>query len=292
MALVRTLQQGNYEAVILFQSILSNAILPWLQRIPIRIGFAQDGCQPFLTHPVAPRREGEHVVEAYRRLAMALGEPAHPNEVYPLNISVTPADFAFAENFLVRHEVAPPVVGLVVGATRPQKRWREEYFARLADKLWTSAGVCSVLLGGPEESEAARRIQGRVNAPLVSAVGTTTEKQLAALVARLEVVISGDSGPLHIAMAMGTPVVALFGSTDPTETGPWNALSPANCPAVVLYDALPCSPCRKNPTCQGRFDCLQGISPERVFEETCKLLQIEMQRTTLPMAITTTGGER
>lgn len=291
--LARTLHAGRYDGVVLFQSTFSNAALVWANRVPIRIGFAQDGCRPFLTHAVAPRHPEEHVVDAYTRLASAWGEPGPPPEdAHRLTIRVSPADHDFAEDFLIRHEVAPPVVGLVVGATRPQKCWPEEYFARLADKLWDSAGVCSVLLGGPDEGEAAQRIMSEARSPLVSAVGVTTEKQLAALVSRLGVVVSGDTGPLHIATAVQTPTVAIFGSTDPAETGPWKPSGGTPVPATVLYDAFACAPCRKSPTCDGRFDCLRAITPERVYEATCELLGITTRRAPLPVVAAVKGGDR
>lgn len=286
VSLARTLKGGGYDGVILFQSILSNAVLAWAARVPLRIGFAQDGCGPFLTHAVAERGQGEHIVDAYLRLAGAMSHNAasaavavaRPDDLH-LSIAVSPADAAFADAFFHAHEIATPVVGLVIGATRPQKRWPEEYWARLSEKLWSAAGVASVLLGGPEETEAAERIKAQTRSPLVSAVGQTTAKELAALVARLNVVVSGDSGPLHIATAMGTPVVALFGSTDPAETGPWgpqDGLHPT--PATVLYDALDCAPCRKTPTCNGRFDCLRVLTPERVYDAACALLGIQTRR--------------
>jgi heptosyltransferase I len=279
--------------VVLFQSTLSNAVLAWSGRVPVRVGFAQDGCRPFLTHAIEPRRAEEHVVDAYARLASAWGEAVPtPDDAHRLTIRVSAADHDFAEGFLFRHEVAPPVVGLVVGATRPQKRWPEEYFARLADKLWDSAGVCSVLLGGPDEGEAAQRIIAESRSPLVSAVGGTTEKQLAALVSRLAVVVSGDTGPLHIATAVGTPTVAIFGSTDPAETGPWKPSGGTPVPATVLYDAFSCAPCRKSPTCDGRFDCLRAITPERVYDATCQLLGVATRRAPLPVVVAGKGGDR
>jgi lipopolysaccharide heptosyltransferase II len=292
MNLAQTLREGRYDAVVLFQSTLANAALAWTARVPVRVGFNQDGCGPFLTHGVAERRVGEHVVDAYTRLARAFddrsGEPVTPG-AHRLSIAVSPADEAFADDFLHNRELAPPIVGLVIGATRPQKRWPEEYFARLADKLWGAAGVCSVLLGGPEEEEAAERIRAQSHSPLVSAVGLTTAKQLAALVARLGVVVSGDSGPLHIATAMDTPVVALFGSTDPAETGPWKPSGGKGATAIVLYDGLPCAPCRKSPTCDGRFDCLRALTPERVFEAACEQLQLPPRRAALPVIVAASG---
>jgi heptosyltransferase-1 len=287
--LARILREGCYDSVVLFQSNMAYAALTWAARVPIRVGFNEDGCGPFLTHRVPERRSGEHVVDAYTRLAHAFDSSDIASGANHLAITLSPADEAFADDFLHKHELAPPIVGLVIGATRPQKRWPEEYFARLADKLWTVSGVCSVLLGGPEEGEAAERILALARSPLVSAVGLTTEKQLAALVAHLGVVVSGDSGPLHIATAVDTPVVALFGSTDPAETGPWKPTGGGGVPAIVLYDALDCAPCRKNPTCSGRFDCLRALTPERAFDAACALLQLPTRRVALPVAAAASG---
>jgi heptosyltransferase-1 len=287
-AFAQTIRQGQYDAAVLFQSITSNAALSWLLGVPIRVGFAQDGCSPFLTHRVEGRRDGEHVVDAYLRLAeaappqddsLAISAPA-------LSISVSEEDRRFAEQVFRNQELVPPVVGLVIGATRPQKRWPEEYWVRLAEKLWSAGNISCVLLGGPEEIEAAQRILSQTkNAPLASLVGRTSEKQLAAIVQRLGLVISGDSGPLHIATAMETPVVALFGSTDPAETGPWRGTGrdAVSSSTMVLYDALACAPCRKNPTCNGRFDCLRALTPERVVEAAADLLGVPMHRTPLPV---------
>lgn len=287
-AFAQTIREGNYDAAVLFQSITSNAALSWLLRVPIRVGFSQDGCSPFLTHRVAGRQDGEHVVDAYLRLAQAA--PAQSDSLSisspALSISLSPEDHVFAEQIFSKQELMPPVVGLVIGATRAQKRWPEEYWGRLAEKLWSVGNISCVLLGGPEELDAAQRITSQTkNAPLVSLVGRTSEKQLAAIIGQLGLVISGDSGPLHIATAMRTPVVALFGSTDPAETGPWlgSVRDNFSSATTVLYDALHCSPCRKNPTCNGRFDCLRTLTPERVFEAAFGLLGIPMRRTALPV---------
>lgn len=285
-ALTRALKENTYDAVVLFQSTLTNALLAWTHGVPVRVGFAHEGCTPFLTHPVPARRAGEHVVDAYNRLAAALTGTLAGSDGPRLSVAVGEAERAFADDFLRDQELPPPVVGLVVGATRAQKRWPEEYFARLSDRLWSALGVSCVLLGGPEESAAARRVQDATRSPIVSAIGKTTEKQLAALVGRLAVVVSGDSGPLHIATAVGTPVVALFGSTDPAETGPYRAAG------AVLYDTLACSPCRKRPTCDGAFTCLRALTPERAYDAVAPLLGAAPRRAALPMAPAAVGEAR
>lgn len=269
-ALWKALRAERYDAVVLFQSTLASAALAFAARVPVRVGFTSEGCRPLLTHPIAPRRRGEHVVDSYLRLADAFGT-AGVERPCRLKMSLSAEDVAFAQSFRSAHGIGDaPVAGLVIGATRPQKRWPEEHWARLADKLWGAAGVHSLLLGGPEEAESAVRIAGMARTPLISAVGATTPTQMAALVARCGVVVSGDSGPLHVATAVGTPVVALFGSTDPAETGPWGC--DRGSLGIVLYDALACAPCRKSPSCEGRFDCLRALVPERVFDAVAALL--------------------
>lgn len=277
-ALRRTLSSGDYDTVILFQSTLSNALLTFMQGVSRRVGFAQDGCGPFLTHPVKEREVGEHIVDAYVRLAEALTgtDVAAQAAAEGLRITVSESDATFADDFLrTVQDGTNPVVGLVIGATRPQKRWSEEYFARLADLLHFRLGASVLLLGGPGEDKSAARIGEMCRAPLHSAIGKTTEKQLAAISAKLSAIVSGDSGPLHIATAVRTPVVALFGSTDPADTGPWQPALGKPVPSVTLYDRLGCAPCRKSPTCGGTYDCLWTITPDRVFDAVAHLIGAE-----------------
>ena len=289
-ALLRTLRAGRYDAVILFQSNLSYAILARAAGVPVRVGFAQNACGPFLTRRVPPARRGEHLVASYVRLIDAFCEggevPAAGH--LPLKVAVSAADHAFADGFLREQGLTTPVVALVIGTTRPQKRWPEEYWSVLADRLWDACGARSLLIGGPDETAEAARIRAAARFPLVSAVGHTDMKQLAALLSRCSVVVTGDSGPMHLATAVGTPVVALFGSTDPKETGPWHGAPDHPVRGSVLYDALPCAPCGKSPTCGGRFDCLRGLTPERVFAATASTLGVG---TWDPLPVTpTTGG--
>ncbi len=274
-ALRRTLASGGYDAVILFQSTLSNALMTFLQNVPRRVGFAQDACGPFLTHPVAEREPGEHIVDAYLRLAGVLtgDEIAGRVAAEGLRITLSESDIAFAVSLLEEARSGTgPVIGLVIGATRAQKRWSEEYFARLAELLYRRLGASILLLGGPDEYPSARRIAEMCRVPLHSAIGKTTEKQLAAVSARLSAIVSGDSGPLHIATAVRTPVVALFGSTDPADTGPWQPAGGDRVPAITLYDHFGCAPCRKTPTCGGTFDCLWTLTPDRVLDAVYELI--------------------
>ena len=164
-----------------------------------------------------------------------------------------------AERLLVEAgcDLNAPLVAVNVGATRPQKRWFAESFAETLDLL---GDVQSVLVGAGEHDEAIadevlRRVQ---KAAPVNLVGRTSVKQLAAVLSRCDLLLSADSGPMHLATAVGTPTVALFGSTDPAATGPYDGVS------RVIYKALPCAPCGNHPTCGGRYDCLRAITSGEV----------------------------
>lgn len=295
----QTLRAGKrYDAVVLFHGTFTSALLTFLSGAPVRVGFEGENKTRLLTHAVARRGADEHVVDAYLRLPLALGSaPADTAAGAPrLFLPIAPDDRAFAARFLGEAAASgdtgangseatdrTPTVGLVIGTTRPQKCWPEAHFARLAERLWNRSGLVCVLLGGPGEEDRARRIQEMAaNVPLVSAVGRTTEMQMAALLSQMRAVVSGDTGPLHFAAAVQTPLVALFGSTDPRETGPWIAPG-SHGKAVTLYDNLPCAPCGKHPTCDGRFDCLRNLTPERVYDAVLSLLDLPNGRTPLPV---------
>ena len=158
------------------------------------------------------------------------------------------------------------LVAVNVGATRPQKRWFAESFAETLDQLGEVA--CVIVGAGKEDHALAEDVLRRtVRAQPVSLVGQTDVKTLAAILQCSDVLLSADSGPMHLATAVGTPCVALFGSTDPAVTGPFDNASKA------IYKSLLCAPCGNHPTCDGRYDCLRAISPDEVALEINGLLR-------------------
>jgi heptosyltransferase-1 len=141
--------------------------------------------------------------------------------------------------------------------TRPQKHWRDDGWRQLAHRL-SERGYRVLLLGGPGDIEAAR---GIVDGTLLeSRVGAARLDETAALIAGASALIGVDTGLTHMGITFGVPTVALFGSTCP-----YRRTTRAN--ARVIYHDLPCAPCRRNPTCDGRFDCLAGITAEEVLQE-------------------------
>ena len=149
--------------------------------------------------------------------------------------------------------LAPRAYALLAPGTNwPTKRWPIERFAALPPLLKQRFDLDTVVVGGPAERELTARIAGATNL-----AGQTTLRQLCALVERAAVVISNDSGPMHIAAAMDRPLVALFGPTNPVRTGPHNR------PDAVLRLDMPCSPCYSR-QCSHQ-SCLQWIQVEPVL---------------------------
>jgi heptosyltransferase-2 len=149
-------------------------------------------------------------------------------------------------------------VGLAPGAAYgPAKRWPAERFAALGDILHTEFQAGLVLLGGAEDQEAAAEVQRRGQGPFRNLAGKTTLRQALAVLSNLKVLITNDSGLMHAAAALGVPVVAIFGSTDPAATRPFTGR------AAIIRHHLPCSPCLER-TCSLGYPCLTEITVAEV----------------------------
>ena len=263
MQIFRLLREGRYTDAIILPPLPGYAFAAWLARTPRRVGLGGRGMNHFLTE--LRRTRAVHMADAMRD-TMPL--PPSAKRPPPLVVAVDQASEDAANRLLLEHGIAPgrPLLAVNVGATRPQKRWFAESFAQTLDGL---SDIPVVLVGaGAEDTAMAADILRRTHsAKPINLVGQTQVKTLAAVLKRCDLLISADSGPMHLATAVGTPCVALFGSTDPSVTGPFDALSKA------IYKDLSCAPCGNHPTCNGRYDCLREITPEEVVLATRRLLR-------------------
>lgn len=148
------------------------------------------------------------------------------------------------------------------------KMWGGENFAALSDMLVRRMGVDVVFTGTAADAAYIEGIRQGMKNPSVNLAGKTDVKSLAGLFKEASVVVSCDSGAMHLASAMGTPVVAVFGPTDPSYTGPFGKNS------IVISAGEDCSPCRKR-RC-GSMKCMEGITPEMVFEGVMKVASIKV----------------
>ena len=220
-------EESAWDVALDAQGLLVSGIVTRFSGAKTRIGFDRnrEGNRLFLTHAVVPGRQRASIVEKLLGFCDALGLPRVP----PRRQTYLAEGESEAAQYLLGG-TGNPVAGLIVGASRADKAWPVERWAEAARGL-TRQGVRVVLLGGPGEKQTAARIIA--DAPSTAAAdltGKTTPRVLASVLARCHVVIGGDSGPTHLAVAVGTPVVGLYGVTDPVLTGPcWG---PG--PAIVL----------------------------------------------------------
>lgn len=157
-----------------------------------------------------------------------------------------------------------PIIAMHAGARNGQaKRWPTQHFAALTDQLVEELDALVVVTGAPNEASLARDITRYAQYPLLNVSGKTTLSQLVALLAESDVLVTGDSGPMHVACAVETPVVVMHGPTDPALSGPTAS------DAIVLRHKLWCSPCYDaSATAECRFGnpiCMKAIAPRMVF---------------------------
>lgn len=156
-------------------------------------------------------------------------------------------------------------IALCPFTTRPQKHWVEEYWPDLAARLIARRlGPC-VLMGAPADRVAAQRIMQTMPKGTVDLVGKTQTQDLPAWLEQAGLVVGVDTGLTHIGVAVQRPVLALFGSTCPYTRG-------TDSPLRVMYDALPCAPCKRHPTCAMAYTCMRDLTPERVAAAALELL--------------------
>ncbi len=210
-----------------------------------------------------------HRTEQYLAVLTALGLP---KPVAPrLTMGFTEEDKAAAEKLLDAHGIGPsdPVVVLAPSTTWPTKCWPVDRYAPLGDALAKDHGCRIVLIGTADEAETLNQIASEMSAPAAIAAGALTFRAAAALIARSRLLVSGDTGPMHVAAAVGTPQVALFGATSPAWYGPRTDR------AISLLHEVPCGPCDQkqcSQTGEEYLRCLKGITGEEARAAAARLL--------------------
>ncbi len=255
--MARRLAAERYEAAYLPHRSLRTAALAWLARVPTRVGF-DDGWRSLYTD-VRLRPRQAHEVD---RL-LALASPAPPGTASMPTLAPSDADRAATEAFLREQGIAGRFVALAPGSIWGTKRW--PYYDELAGRLAGDAGV--VVVGGPEDGELGEAITaavGRSGGRAVSGCGRLTVRQSAEVIRRAALLVTNDSAPLHLAQAVGTPTVAIFGSTVPAfgfgPRGPHDQ--------VVELRGLACRPCSAHGprSCPlGHHRCMKSLTVDDVL---------------------------
>jgi heptosyltransferase-2 len=270
-ALIAELRSERFDAAILFQNAFHAAWMARLAGIPVRIGYATDGRTPLLTHPVEipPAGHYGHQSYYYLQLLYRAGLAGRPAPIGRIRLAAQPSEKTWAAKRLRAMGLAGPrfFVAIIAGAAfGPAKQWIPGRVADLADRLIGALHADVLLFGSREERPLAEAIaQAMRHTPLILA-GETSLRQLIALLSQCRLLISNDSGPMHLGAALGVPVVAIFGSTDARTTGP---LSPR---ARVVQHPVDCNPCGRR-ICPIDFRCMQGVSVEDVHRTALALIK-------------------
>lgn len=159
-------------------------------------------------------------------------------------------------------------VGFQLGASDDVRRWPIEFFAQVGRRLWDDFGICPVLTGAPGEKHLAERYAAVADTPFVNCVGRTSLKELAALMTELRMLVTNDTGTMHLAAGMGTPICSIFLATaQPWDTGPY-------LPGSLSVEAdMPCHPCDFRHKCTIGYACRRNISPSALYHYIWNYLQ-------------------
>ena len=267
-ALIAVLRKERFDAAFILRKSLTRTLLVTLAGIPRRIGFEHPKSNWLLTHRVKAPSAPAHKAHVYLNLLEPLELREEPPGAYEYFLT---EDEQAAAGAWLRERGWPDGTALVIlhpGANWPHKRWPPERFAQLANRLAQRPGRAIALTGGPDDEPLIRRISGRMSAPPLVLAGQTTLRQLAACLERASLVVSNDTGVLHIASALRRPVVALYGPTSPAFTGPLGA--PERTVVIHHADCCPEIPCF-NPN-HPRHPGMDAISVDEVHDAAERLL--------------------
>lgn len=214
--LKRRLREAKYDCVIDAQGLFRSGYLASVTRAPIRVGFAdaREGGAMFYTHTTAIKRNQALSVVRMRSLLEPLG--ISPGPVANFHVPIQPK----AKEKMSRL-VPPGAIGLIAGCRGPGKRWPIEGFGAVIDALPDRPFV---LFGTPDERDLCTEVVAWCHRPVANLAGQTSLPEMVAGLARCALVIGNDTGPLHVAAALGVPVVGLYGPTNPQSVGPYNQL--------------------------------------------------------------------
>ncbi len=267
------LRTPHFDAALLLQNAFDAALMAWLARIPVRIGYNRDGRGLLLTNAIAPpepgdipRHERYYYLELLRRAGWLETFP------HPAPILFDGLDEARASGAAQLRErgIEGPAIGVSPGAAYGgAKQWLPERFAEAAARIARQNGCAVLVLGSGGERELAESVASSIRETGVEAhnlAGKTTLRQFMDIAAACRLFLTNDSGAMHVAGALAVPTVAIFGATDDTTTGPCGSH------ASVVREHAECAPCLLR-ECPIDHRCMTRVSSDRVVRAAVKLLE-------------------
>jgi len=267
---IKLLRDEDFDLALDFQGLIKSGIITFLSGAKFSIGFDKRSCREplntlFTKLKVVPGKGDEHMVNKNLSLLKKLGIRVNGNEfklIYPDSETHKLADKIFSMYNLNSEKFT---VGIYPGGGWVTKRWDCSNFARLCKLLKEKFNPQILLISGKDEENLVAEINRRLDVKALEICGTTL-KELMALVSRIDLFIGGDTGPLHIASAMGVPTVAIFGPSDPLKNGPYGNWH------RIIQKNIPCKNCYRR-HCDS-IKCMKEVKVEEVFEAASSLINI------------------
>jgi lipopolysaccharide heptosyltransferase I len=266
--LIRQLVSREFDIVLDMQRHIKSGVFALLANAPTRVGFHRCNAKEFNwlfnNQSIPPLPADGPKQDQYMAFCTHLGLP--PAHELDFGLRYIPAARSTPDG---RQNLPPGFIALVVGSSRKSKDWPVQGYRRLIALLQQKYGLLIVLLGTAAQMGTARQIEGESNsAEVIDLVGRTSLYELVRLLKAAAVAVGPDSGPGHLAAAVGTPYIALFGPTAARRVAPYG------CSHLVVQAPLPCAPCAESNCPEGHNDCMRSISAEMVEARVAQVLQV------------------
>jgi heptosyltransferase II len=279
-AQVRAWRKGQFDLAILLTNSFASALVAALARIPMRIGYASDGRAGLLTHAIElPEwRSTKHEIFYYLRIVAELEwlftkQQTFLNVEPDASLEVSDVRKDEARYLLKRQgvEAERPIIALCPGSINSRaKRWPAESYAVLADRCVDTLGAQILLVGSREELEVSRQVADRMHNKPIMLTGQTDIAEVVAVLSIADLLVTNDTGPAHIAAALGRPTLVIFGPTNPLTTRPFSPF------AEIIRHPPDCAPCMLR-DCPIDHRCMTAITPDEVFARAQDLLSNKRQ---------------
>ena len=262
LRLIKMLGKTGFDLAVLLHNNFDSALTAFLSGIPERIGYQKELRSALLTKstpfPKNPTPRVEHFL-SITKLVGCGGEDNYPD----LYLSSTEREWAAIR----LKELPRPIVGIVPGAQEKTRIWKSERFGEVADYLINEASASVLILGGPGDQKLSLAVRSQMKNIPYDMTGEFNLRQFMAILNSCDLVISNDTGPMHIASLLGVNVITFFGAGDLKETRPIGEN------VHIIHREIPCSPCLRSKCLEGNYKCLDLITSAEVLEIALRKLK-------------------
>jgi heptosyltransferase-2 len=268
-------KRGRFDLAILFPNSFQTALVPALARVPVRVGYAAQGRRLLLTHALElPEwRSSRHEVYYYLNIVSAVGrllpgamEPIESEPDFAVDVSPDRLEVARAALRTLGVSEGKPLVALCPSSINSRaKRWPAERYAELGDRLIEGMGAEVVLVGSANERDVSLEVARLMRHQPAIATGTSDLAQAIAMLKLVDLLITNDTGPAHIASALDRPTLVIFGPTNPLTTRPFSSA------AEIIREPPICAPCMLR-DCPIDHRCMTAVSVDQVFQQARKMV--------------------